>query len=108
MGLLLLWALLMARSQIMTLRDSIQEQMQANLETAVTSLGLVLQGAFLGGDPVMAETMVNAMFDGGYVRSIQLVDPDGKVIFKREFTAPVKAVPDWLPEFVAFPTQRVT
>ncbi len=107
-GLLLLWALLMARSQIMTLRDSIQEQMQANLETAVTSLGLVLQGAFLGGDPVMAETMVNAMFDGGYVRSIQLVDPDGKVIFKREFTAPVKAVPDWLPEYVAFPTQRVT
>lgn len=50
-----------------------------------TSLRLVLQSPSLGGDPVMAETIVNAMFDGGYVKSIRLVDPDGKLLFKREF-----------------------
>lgn len=106
-SLLLLWSLVMARSQLLTLRDSIQDQMQANLETSVTSLGLVLQGAFLGGDPVMAETLVNALFDGGYVKSIRLVDPDGKVVFAREFTAPIKEVPSWLPDYVPFAEQTV-
>ena len=101
MVILLLVTLLLVRVQISMVRDSIHDQMAANLETASTSLGLVLQGAFLGGDPVMAETIVNAMFDGGYVKSIRLVDPDGKELFKREFADDQASAPDWLVHFPA-------
>ena len=107
-GLLLLTVLLLVRVQLNMVRDSIHDQMAANLETASTSLGLVLQGAVLGGDPVMAETIVNAMFDGGYVKSIQLVDPDGKVLFKREFADDQASAPEWLVKTLAFPRTELT
>ena len=107
-GLLLLVTFLLVRVQLNMVRDSIHDQMAANLETASTSLGLVLQGAFLGGDPVMAETIVNAMFDGGYVKSIRLVDPDGKVLFKREFADDKASVPDWLVQSLAFPKTELS
>ena len=41
-GLLLMVVLFLARVQLTMVRDSIHEQMAANLETASTSLGLVL------------------------------------------------------------------
>ena len=108
MVILLLVTLLLVRVQISMVRDSIHDQMAANLETASTSLGLVLQGAFLGGDPVMAETIVNAMFDGGYVKSIRLVDPDGKELFKREFADDEASAPDWLVQMLAFPRTELS
>ncbi|WP_164886008.1 hypothetical protein [Raoultella ornithinolytica] len=46
-GLLLMVVLFLVRIQLTMVRDSIHEQMAANLETASTSLGLVLQGAVL-------------------------------------------------------------
>ena len=107
-GILLLVALLLGRVQLNMVRDSIHDQMAANLETASTSLGLVLQGAFLGGDPVMAETIVNAMFDGGYVKSIRLVDPDGKLLFKREFADDKASAPEWLVQSLAFPRTELS
>ncbi|MBP8172729.1 MAG: hypothetical protein KAY06_01785 [Aeromonadaceae bacterium] len=102
-GLLLMVVLFLVRIQLTMVRDSIHEQMAANLETASTSLGLVLQGAVLSGDTVMAETIVNAMFDGGYVKSIRLVDPDGKVLFQREFANDQASAPAWLVKMLAFP-----
>ncbi len=107
-GIVLLVALLLVRVQLNMVRDSIHDQMAANLETASTSLGLVLQGAFLGGDPVMAETIVNAMFDGGYVKSIRLVDPDGKLLFKREFADDKASAPEWLVQSLAFPRTELS
>ena len=107
-GILLLVALLLGRVQLNMVRDSIHDQMAANLETASTSLGLVLQGAFLGGDPVMAETIVNAMFDGGYVKSIRLVDLDGKLLFKREFADDKASAPEWLVQSLAFPRTELS
>ena len=61
-----LGAILLLKLEITTLRQSILEQMSANLETAITALGLVLQGTQLNDDKVLAETIVNAMFDGEY------------------------------------------
>ncbi|MGL4206678.1 MAG: LapD/MoxY N-terminal periplasmic domain-containing protein [Aeromonadaceae bacterium] len=102
-GLLLMVVLLLVRIQLTMVRDSIHDQMAANLETASTSLGLVLQGAVLSEDTVMAETIVNAMFDGGYVKSIRLVDPDGKVLFQREFANDQASAPGWLVRLLDFP-----
>ena len=62
--LFLIGAALLFALEVTTVRQSILAQMSANLETAITALGLVLQGTLLNDDNVLAETIVNAMFDG--------------------------------------------
>ena len=76
-------AILLLMLEITTVRQSILDQMSANLETAITALGLVLQGTLLNDDKVLAETIVNAMFDGGFVSSVTLLDPDGQLLFQK-------------------------
>lgn len=91
--LFLIGAILLFMLEITTVRQSILDQMSANLETAITALGLVLQGTLLNEDKVLAETIVNAMFDGGFVSAITLVDPDGQMLFHKVFTSTQQNIP---------------
>jgi hypothetical protein len=101
--LFLIGGTLLVTLEVNTVRRSILDQMQANLETSTTALGLVLQGTLLNGDKVLSETIINAMFDGGFVNSATLVDPDGKVLFQREFSAAQQNVPLWFQSIVDMP-----
>lgn len=101
--LFLIGGTLLVMLEVNTVRRSILDQMQANLETSTTALGLVLQGTLLNGDKVLSETIINAMFDGGFVSSATLVDPDGKVLFQREFTTAQQNVPSWFQAIVDMP-----
>lgn len=101
-GIVLLFAL-----EIATVRQSILDQMSANLETAITALGLVLQGTLLNDDKVLAETIVNAMFDGGFVSSVTLTDPDGQLLLQKVFRATQQNVPGWLPSVIGMPPVKV-
>lgn len=101
--LFLFGAMLLVSLEVNTVRRSILDQMQANLETSTTALGLVLQGTLLNGDKVLSETIINAMFDGGFVNSATLVDPDGKVLFQREFTTAQQNVPLWFQSLIDMP-----
>ncbi|MGL5949487.1 MAG: LapD/MoxY N-terminal periplasmic domain-containing protein [Aeromonas sp.] len=105
--LFVIGAVLLLILELTTVRQSILDQMSANLETAITALGLVLQGTLLNDDQVLAETIVNAMFDGGFVSAVTLVDPDGKVLFERAFNAGLHNVPSWLPHIVTMPPVRI-
>ncbi|MGY3868424.1 LapD/MoxY N-terminal periplasmic domain-containing protein [Aeromonas crassostreae] len=105
--LFLIGAVLLFMLEITTVRQSILDQMSANLETAITALGLVLQGTLLNEDKVLAETIVNAMFDGGFVSAITLVDPDGQMLFHKVFTSTQQNVPAWLPHIIAMPPVKV-
>ncbi|MGL5288281.1 MAG: LapD/MoxY N-terminal periplasmic domain-containing protein, partial [Aeromonas sp.] len=98
--LFLIAAGLLFALEMTTLRQSIIEQMAANLETAITALGLVLQGTLLNDDKVLAETIVNAMFDGGFVSSVTLLDPDGQLLFQKSFHSVQQHVPSWLPALI--------
>lgn len=93
--------------EVSTVRQSILDQMAANLETAITALGLVLQGTLLNDDNVLAETIVNAMFDGGYVSSVRLIDPDGQLLFQKVFHSTQQNVPGWLPSVIGMPPVKV-
>lgn len=93
--------------EITTVRQSILDQMSANLETAITALGLVLQGTLLNDDKVLAETIVNAMFDGGFVNSVVLLDPDGQVLFQKVFRTAQQNVPGWLPSVIDMPPVKI-
>jgi hypothetical protein len=105
--LFLIGAALLFMLEITTVRQSILDQMSANLETAITALGLVLQGTLLNEDKVLAETIVNAMFDGGFVSAITLVDPDGQMLFHKVFTSTQQSIPAWLPSLIAMPPVKV-
>lgn len=105
--LFLIGAALLFVLEITTVRQSIIDQMSANLETAVTALGLVLQGTLLNDDKVLAETIVNAMFDGGFVSSVRLVDPDGQLLFQKVFQATQQNVPSWLPSVIGMPPVKI-
>ncbi|CAJ1909437.1 hypothetical protein PEKONANI_04037 [Aeromonas jandaei] len=105
--LFLIGAVLLFVLEITTVRQSIIDQMSANLETAVTALGLMLQGTLLNDDKVLAETIVNAMFDGGFVSSVRLVDPDGQLLFQKVFQATQQNVPGWLPSVIGMPPVKI-
>ncbi|MEG0007611.1 MAG: LapD/MoxY N-terminal periplasmic domain-containing protein [Aeromonas sp.] len=100
-------AILLFMLEITTVRQSILDQMSANLETAITALGLVLQGTLLNDDKVLAETIVNAMFDGGFVSSVTLMDPDGQLLFQKAFHTAQQNIPGWLPTVIAMPPVKV-
>ena len=100
-------AILLLMLEITTVRQSILDQMSANLETAITALGLVLQGTLLNDDKVLAETIVNAMFDGGFVSSVTLLDPDGQLLFQKVFHTAQQNIPVWLPTVVHMPPVKV-
>lgn len=102
-----LGAILLFMLEITTVRQSILDQMSANLETAITALGLVLQGTLLNDDKVLAETIVNAMFDGGFVSSVTLLDPDGQLLFQKAFHTAQQNIPGWLPSVIAMPPVKV-
>lgn len=102
-----LGAILLLMLEITTVRQSILDQMSANLETAITALGLVLQGTLLNDDKVLAETIVNAMFDGGFVSSVTLLDPDGQLLFQKVFQTAQQNIPSWLPAVVHMPPVKV-
>ena len=100
-------AILLLMLEITTVRQSILDQMSANLETAITALGLVLQGTLLNDDKVLAETIVNAMFDGGFVSSVTLLDPDGQLLFQKVFHTAQQNIPVWLPTVVHMPPVKI-
>ena len=104
--LFLIGAALLFALEVTTVRQSILDQMSANLETAITALGLVLQGTLLNDDKVLAETIVNAMFDGGFVSSVTLIDPDGQLLFQKVFHSTQQNVPGWLPSVIGMPRQN--
>ena len=105
--LFIIGAALLFMLEVTTVRQSILDQMSANLETAITALGLVLQGTLLNDDKVLAETIVNAMFDGGFVSSVTLLDPDGQPLFQKVFHTAQQNVPSWLPSVIDMPPVNI-
>ena len=105
--LFVIGASLLFMLEVTTVRQSILDQMSANLETAITALGLVLQGTLLNDDKVLAETIVNAMFDGGFVSSVTLLDPDGQPLFQKVFHTAQQNVPSWLPSVIDMPPVNI-
>lgn len=105
--LFVIGASLLFMLEVTTVRQSILDQMSANLETAITALGLVLQGTLLNDHKVLAETIVNAMFDGGFVSSVTLLDPDGQPLFQKVFHTAQQNVPSWLPSVIDMPPVKI-
>ncbi|MBA6414369.1 EAL domain-containing protein [Parahaliea sp. F7430] len=46
-------------------------------------------------DPVLLELTLAAQFDTGHYQKIELVDPEGKLLLRREDTDPITEAPQW-------------
>lgn len=76
-------------------RDFLVNQMEAHAQDTATSLGLSLSTLTNGVDIPAMETMINALFDRGYYRIIQLRDIEGKVLIDRHTDTAMEQVPAW-------------
>ena len=65
-------------------RNYISQQLASHAQDTATSLGLSLTPYMNNtNDTAIVETMINAIFDRGYYRNIELIASDGTVIFTR-------------------------
>ncbi len=82
--------------QLSSTRSFLENQLQSNAQDTATSLGLSLSMAIRGdGGEVEMETMVNAIFDRGYFRSVIVRGVDDNILFSRESSASAGDVPLW-------------
>jgi len=76
----------------------IEDQLLSNAENTASSLGVAIGN--LNDDKIMAETLINAVFDSGYYESIVWTDIDGNIIYKDSEPLRVHGVPQWFIDHV--------
>ncbi|WP_372770748.1 EAL domain-containing protein [Pseudoalteromonas sp.] len=88
-------------------KEYFEEQMSSHAQDAATSLGLSISPYMDEENIVIAETMMAAIFDSGYYKSMQLVSPDGEMLLERNNPAAIEGVPDWFIDWIDLqaPTQ---
>ncbi|WP_288843101.1 EAL domain-containing protein [uncultured Deefgea sp.] len=77
-------------------RDFLTAELTTISQDTATSLGMQLSPLIL--DPqqqVIVQSMLDAVFDSGYYRKIQIVDVNGIVILERVAPLHINQVPDW-------------
>ncbi|HWM43383.1 MAG TPA: EAL domain-containing protein, partial [Burkholderiales bacterium] len=75
-----------------------QRQLESLAQDAATSLGLSLGALLRGGDPALAETVVNPAFDRGHYERIEYLSASGERVVSRHLPAGEGAYPEWFAE----------
>ncbi|WP_410500127.1 EAL domain-containing protein [Chitinibacter sp. S2-10] len=77
-------------------RAFIAEQLATIAQDAATSLGMQLSPLIMDkNNQVLVERTVDAVFDSGYYRTIQIADMEGKLLIERHAGTRVNQVPEW-------------
>lgn len=88
---------------IVNSRTTLSEQMQALTEDAATSLGFSLSRIDLETDRAIVQSMVDAVFDRGYYRSVIVSDTRNEIVVSRVRDINVEGVPAWFVRAIALP-----
>lgn len=90
-------------------KEYVSEQLATHAQDTGTSLGLSIT-PYLGDSSqlIVAETMVNAIFDRGFYQYITVTDIDGNVLIERRNPSTQDTVPSWFSDVVNIipPTQQ--
>jgi EAL domain-containing protein (putative c-di-GMP-specific phosphodiesterase class I)/GGDEF domain-containing protein len=78
----------------------VKGQLQSTAQDMTTTLAIALSNSTFGNDVPAYETLFNAVFDSGYYSSIELVDPAGNVIHKKDRKLEIEGVPGWFTSLV--------
>jgi EAL domain-containing protein (putative c-di-GMP-specific phosphodiesterase class I)/GGDEF domain-containing protein len=73
----------------------LQRQLESLSQDAATSLGLSLGALLSGGDPALAETVINPAFDRGHYERIEYLSADGERVVSRHLPAREGNYPAW-------------
>lgn len=82
-------------------REYVNEQLATHAQDTATSLGLSITPYLAEeSDIVVAQTMVNAIFDRGFYQYITVTDMDGNMLIERRNPTSVETVPAWFTKII--------
>ena len=81
-------------------RDYLVQQLESHAQDTATSLGLSVSTLVTGNDIPALETMIDAVFDRGYYRLIQMQDIEGNLLVNRQQYLTIEQVPSWFITFL--------
>jgi len=87
-------------------RSYLMLQLATQTQNEAASLGLSLAPHMQHGDVAAMDTMINAVFDSGYYKSLQLTNINGKVLIARENTSHIEGVPQWFIDHLTLQTPK--
>lgn len=83
-------------------RNFIEGQLKNNSDNIITSLSLALVEPVKNKDYILAETIMDSVYDSGYYSHVTLFDTEGKVILSKTKDIVVKDVPQWFIDSIEF------
>jgi diguanylate cyclase (GGDEF)-like protein len=89
--------------QFNSTRSYLAQQQETTVINTATSLGLALTPYLENGDKVGAESVIKAIFDGGYYRIVRLDLLASKDVIEEENSSRIQGVPDWFIRLGLFP-----
>ncbi|MGL4251524.1 MAG: EAL domain-containing protein [Aeromonas sp.] len=104
--MLLLFGLLFAATywvQFNSTRSYLAQQQETTVINTATSLGLALTPYLENGDKVGAESVIQAVFDGGYYRLVRLDLLASRELIEQENPSNIQGVPQWFINMGLFP-----
>ena len=87
-------------------RDYLATQMQSHAQDTATSLGLSLTTSIEHNDLATMNSMVDAIFDRGYYRHIQIRKISGELLVERSQALWINEVPDWFTRIFTLETPQ--
>jgi diguanylate cyclase (GGDEF)-like protein len=89
-------------------RTFLAEQLASHAQDTATSFGLSITPHIGTEDYATIDTMMNAVFDRGYYKSIQVMDINGNVKVERHLNVAIEGVPEWFIKFVPLGSPSAT
>jgi len=82
-------------TSVVNTRSYLMLQLATQTQNTADALGLSLAPHLQNKDIAAMDTMVNAVFDSGYYKSLKLQSMSGKMLIERQNTSRIEGVPQW-------------
>ncbi|MPS30851.1 MULTISPECIES: EAL domain-containing protein [unclassified Salinivibrio] len=89
--------------ELNTTRNFLLNQQTSDVNNTVNSMGLALAPYLESDDKVAAESVINAFFDGGFYREVNLTLLSDNSEIVREYPVQIQGVPQWFIDLDVFP-----
>ena len=95
-------------AKLQSTRTFLIDQLESHAQDTATSLGLSISQYNIEDDVTVIETMVNAVFDRGYYRTVKYSDVQGNVLIERVLDVTIENVPQWFIRLIQLNTPEAT
>ncbi len=82
-------------AKLQSTRNFLVNQLESHAQDTATSLGLSISPHMAAGDLVTVETMISAVFDRGYYKTIKLQDIDNRSLYEQTLKIEIENIPAW-------------